>query len=56
VVLPTPDQKVILSARNLKKARVSQAQMLNTYEIMNANNLIIAESSVAIIEEILGTK
>jgi large subunit ribosomal protein L4 len=56
VVLSTPDQSVVLSARNLKKAKVTQAQMLNTYEILNANNLIIAESSVAIIEEILGTK
>jgi large subunit ribosomal protein L4 len=56
VVLATPDQIVVLSARNLKKAKVTQAQMLNTYEILNANNLIIAESSVAIIEEILGTK
>lgn len=56
VVLSAPDQKIVLSARNLRKARVTQAQMLNTYEILNANNLIIAESSVAIIEEILGTK
>jgi large subunit ribosomal protein L4 len=56
VVLPGSDQMVVLSARNLKKAKVTQAQMLNTYEILNANNLIIAESSVAIIEEILGNK
>lgn len=56
VVLPETNTNIVLSARNLKKARVTQAQMLNTYEILNANNLIIAESSVAIIEEILGNK
>jgi large subunit ribosomal protein L4 len=56
VVLPQSDDNIVLSARNLKKAKVTQAQMLNTYEILNANNLLIAESSVRIIEEILGNK
>lgn len=56
LVLADTDTNLILSARNLKKAKITQAQMLNTYEILNANNLLIAESSVPIIEEILGNK
>ncbi len=56
VVLPDNDKNVILSARNLKKAKVTLARQLNTYEILNANKLILAESSLAIIEEILGNK
>lgn len=56
VVLPGTDKNIVLSARNLKKTKVTQARLLNTYEILNASNLIIAESSVAIIEEILGNK
>lgn len=56
VVLSEPNKNIILSARNLKKAKVTQARMLNTYEILNASNLLLSESSVAIIEEILGNK
>jgi large subunit ribosomal protein L4 len=56
VVLSEPDRNIILSARNLSNASVAQARMLNTYEILNASNLILSESSVAVIEEILGNK
>jgi large subunit ribosomal protein L4 len=54
VVMPDTDLKLVLSTRNLKKAKVMRAEMLNTYDILNANNILIAESSVPIIEEILG--
>lgn len=54
LVMPETDDKLVLSARNLKKAKVMRAEMLSTYDILNANNLLIAESSVPIIEEILG--
>jgi large subunit ribosomal protein L4 len=54
VVMPDTDLNLVLSSRNLKKAKVMRAEMLNTYDILNANNLLIAESSVPIIEEILG--
>jgi large subunit ribosomal protein L4 len=54
VVMPDTDLKLVLSTRNLRKTKVMRAEMLNTYDILNANNLLIAESSVPIIEEILG--
>jgi large subunit ribosomal protein L4 len=54
VVMPDTDKNLVLSSRNLKKAKIMRAEMLNTYDILNANNLLIAESSVPIIEEILG--
>ena len=54
LVLPDTDTNVVLSARNLKKAKVTLADMLSTYDILNANNLLISESSVQKIEEILG--
>ncbi len=53
VVLPETDTNIVLSARNLKKAKVMLANSLNTYDILNANNLLIAESSVKIIEDTL---
>jgi large subunit ribosomal protein L4 len=54
LVMPDTDNNLVLSGRNLKKAKVMRAEMLSTYDILNANNLLIAESSVPIIEEILG--
>jgi large subunit ribosomal protein L4 len=53
-VMPDTDNNLVLSSRNLKKAKVMRAEMLNTYDILNAHNLLISESSVPIIEEILG--
>jgi large subunit ribosomal protein L4 len=54
VVMPDTDNNLVLSTRNLRKAKVTRAEMLNTYDILNASNLLIAESSMPIIEEILG--
>lgn len=53
VVMPDTDNNLVLSARNISRAKVMRAEMLNTYDILNASNLLIAESSVPIIEEIL---
>jgi large subunit ribosomal protein L4 len=44
---------LVLSARNLPKAAVVQAELLNTYDIMNASNLILSESCLSKIEETL---
>lgn len=54
VLMPATDKNLVLSSRNLKKAKVMRAEMINTYDILNANQLLIAESSVPILEEILG--
>jgi large subunit ribosomal protein L4 len=54
LVMPDTDKNLVLSTRNLKKTKVTRAEMITTYDILNANNVLIAESSVAIIEDILG--
>ncbi len=54
LVLSEPDKNVLLSARNLHNTRITQADSLNTYDILNAGKLLIAESSIKVIEEILG--
>lgn len=51
MVLPESDQKVYMSSRNIEKARVLTAASLNTYDILNAGNLLIVESSVPKINE-----
>jgi large subunit ribosomal protein L4 len=51
MVLPENNQNIVLSSRNLKKAKVTRACDLNTYDILNANSLIFLVSSVNEIEK-----
>ena len=53
MVLPENDQNVYLSSRNIKKAKVVRASDICTYDILNANKLLVLESSVKEIEETL---
>lgn len=53
LVLPEQNKAVYLSARNIQRFNVITASDLNTYAIMNANTVIIAESSLAVIDELL---
>ena len=53
MVLPEANANIILSSNNLKKAKVVKASNLCTYDIMNANTLLILEGSVKEIEETL---
>lgn len=55
VVLENADSNLILSSRNLKRTKVARADSLNTYDILNANNLVISENSVKVIEKVLGS-
>lgn len=50
-VLAQADSNVVLSSRNVQRAKVTTAGNLNTYEILNANNLFITESSLERITE-----
>lgn len=51
-VLPNQNKNVYLSARNLGKVNVVTASDINTYGIMNCGSLVIAESSVAVIDNL----
>jgi len=53
LVLPETNENILLSARNLQNTKVINANSLNTYDILNANKLLIAESSMKEIEKIL---
>ena len=53
LVLGDTNKNVYLSSRNLQGTKVVKASDLNTYDILNAENLILAESSVKVIETIL---
>lgn len=52
-VVAEENKNAFLSARNIQGANVVSADSLNTYEILNANKLVIVENAVAKIESIL---
>ena len=53
LVLPEVEKNVYLSARNLKKAEVMTASQVNSYEVLNADVVVITENSLKVIDEIL---
>jgi len=52
LVLSEKDENIYLSTRNLQKTKVVSADSLNTYDILHANNIIIVESSLKVINEL----
>ncbi len=52
-VLPNQNKNVYLSARNLARVNVITASDINTYKIMDCVNLVMTESSVAVIDNLL---
>ncbi len=53
-VLPETNMNIVLSARNIQRTNIELARNLNTYDILNAKKLFITESSLAVIDGILG--
>jgi large subunit ribosomal protein L4 len=53
LVLGDTNNNVYLSSRNLEGAKVVKASDLNTYDIVNAQTLILLESSVKVLESLL---
>jgi large subunit ribosomal protein L4 len=47
------NRNLLLSSRNLKKSKVSRAADLNTYDVLHAQDLILVESAVPVIEKTL---
>ncbi|MEE1287001.1 MAG: 50S ribosomal protein L4 [Bacteroidaceae bacterium] len=50
VVTPASDKGVYLSARNLQRVATMPAAALNTYQVLNADVVVVAESALAVIE------
>ena len=53
LILNEPNQNIYLSARNLDRTNVTTSANLNTYQIMNAGNILMVESSIKAIENTL---
>lgn len=54
LLLPGNDRNVLLSGRNLQRTNIMRAIDANTYHVLNANSLIICESSLKELEKMLG--
>lgn len=52
-IIGAKNDNVYLSSRNLPGSKVITASDINTYDILHADNVILAESSVKVIETIL---
>ena len=53
LVLPEVNKNVVLSGRNIQNTKVTTADQINTYDVMNADNVIFVESSVSKVENLL---
>jgi len=53
LVLAESNNSIYLSARNLSNTKVITASEVNTYDVLNANNLVLTEESVKLIENLL---
>lgn len=52
IVLPSLDDRIIKSARNIPGVKTSQVNGLNVYDILNAKNLILLKDTISMIEEV----
>jgi large subunit ribosomal protein L4 len=53
LILGSQNDNVYLSSRNLGKVKVVTADSFNTYDVLNAKKVVLAESSLEVIEKIL---
>lgn len=53
-LLPAKNEQIELSARNLKKTLVKKADTISSYEVLNADKLIVTESALETLNNYLG--
>ncbi len=51
LVLPSADNNIYLSSRNIQRTKVIPAGQLNTYDVLDAGILVLTENSVKSLEE-----
>ncbi|MCD9017245.1 50S ribosomal protein L4 [Parachryseolinea silvisoli] len=53
LVLPEVNKNVVLSGRNIQNTKITTADQINTYDVMNADSVIFVESSITKVENLL---
>lgn len=51
LVLPSQNNNIYLSSRNIQKAKVITADQLNTYDVLNAGKILLTADSLKTLEE-----
>lgn len=46
LILPDVNKNIVLSGRNVQNTKITTANQINTYDVMNADNVILVESSI----------
>ena len=52
LILPDVNINVVLSSRNIQKTKVTTAAQVNTYDLMNADQLLISEEALSTIQSL----
>lgn len=55
IVIPSQDEKVVKSARNIPNVKVLRSEGLNVYDLLNYHNLLLTRETVGKIEESIGS-
>jgi large subunit ribosomal protein L4 len=53
LVLPEGNKNVVLAGRNIQNSKITTADQINTFDVMNADNIIFVESSISKVENLL---
>lgn len=56
LVLGDANKNLVLSGRNIRNTKIVPAEALNTYDVLNADTLILSESSVEMIDNLFNKK
>ena len=53
IVVKELTDNLILASRNLNNVKVIESHEINTYDVLNYNNVVITEEAVKMLEEVL---
>jgi large subunit ribosomal protein L4 len=53
LVLSEGNKNVVLAGRNVQNSKITTADQINTFDLMNADNIIFVESSISKVENLL---
>jgi large subunit ribosomal protein L4 len=53
LVLPQANKNIVLSGRNIENTKITTVEQINTFDVMNADNVIFVESSISKVESLL---
>ncbi|RAV99336.1 50S ribosomal protein L4 [Pseudochryseolinea flava] len=53
LILPENNKNIVLSGRNIQNTKITTFDQVNTFDVMNADNVIFVESAISKVENLL---